>query len=48
MLITIRVPKKAVKIMYVESDESGYESEPRNLAMENFVKVEKENEKEEP
>ena len=39
MLITIRVPKNAVKIMCVESDESGYESELRNLTMNKFVKV---------
>lgn len=42
MLITIRVPKNAIKIMYVESDESGYESDPRNLTMDKFVKVEQE------
>lgn len=42
MLITIRVPKNAVKIMYVECDESGYESEPRNVTMDRFVKVERE------
>lgn len=42
MLITIRVPKNAVKIMYVESDESGYESDPKNLTMDKFVKVERE------
>ena len=44
MLITIRVPKNAIKIMYVESDENGYESEPRNLTMDKFVKVEQEEE----
>lgn len=42
MLITIRVPKNTIKIMYIESDESGYESEPRNVTMDRFVKVERE------
>lgn len=47
MLITIRVPDNTTRIMYMETDGSGYESEPRNVSMGMFVKVERETEGEE-
>lgn len=45
MLITIRVPDNATKILYTETDGSGYESEPRNVSMGMFVEVRQEEEK---
>lgn len=47
MLITIKVPDNATRIMYTETDGNGYESEPRNVSMGMFVKVERETEEEE-
>lgn len=40
MLITIKLPDNAIRIMYSEGDGSGYESEPRNVTMGMLVKVE--------
>lgn len=47
MLITIRVPDNAARILYTELDKNGNESEPRNVSMGMFVKVERETEGEE-
>lgn len=44
MLVTIRVPDNATKIMYIETDEHGYESEPRNVSLGMFVDVKPEQE----
>lgn len=42
MLITIRIPDKAVKILYVEDTGGGYESEPKSVTMGMIVRVEEE------
>lgn len=47
MLITIRVPDNATRILYTETDGNGYESEPRNVSMGMFVEVKPEEEKDE-
>ena len=39
MLITIRVPDNATRILYTETDGNGYESEPRNVSFGMFVEV---------
>ena len=44
MLITIRVPDNTTRIMYTETDRDGYETEPKNVNMGMFVRVEKEDE----
>ena len=48
MLLTIRVPDNATRLMYTMTDECGYESDPKNITISDYVKVESEtNEKDE-
>lgn len=39
MLITIRVPDNATRVLYTETDDCGYESEPKNVSFGMFVEV---------
>lgn len=39
MLITIKVPDNATRILYTETDGNGYESDPKNVSLGMFVEV---------
>ena len=45
MRITVEVPDKAVKLLYIEVTDECWESEPKPITMDKFVKVEKEESK---
>lgn len=45
MRITVEVPDKAIKLLYAEISDDGWESDPKPITMDKFIAVEKEESK---